>query len=141
VTVSKATQGETPGQVVSRVMGALAAFDIETMLANLTEDIEVHEPASLPYGGVFRGRQAFVEQLVPAIATNFDIEVGDVRVFEGDGRAAAQFEITFTGKRSGTRLTMPYVEVHTVRDGLVARIDVYPQDAAALAELFRIEAG
>jgi ketosteroid isomerase-like protein len=139
--MSEATKTETPGQVVSRVMAALAAFDIETMLANLSEDVEVHEPASLPYGGVFRGRQAFVEELVPAIATDFDIEVGDVQIFESDGQVAAKFEITFTGKRSGTRLTMPYVEVHTVRDGLVACIDVYPQDAGVLAELFRTEAG
>jgi ketosteroid isomerase-like protein len=41
--------------------------------------------------------------------------------------------VSFTSRRSGAEIVMPYVEVYTVADGLITRVHVYPQDAQALA--------
>jgi ketosteroid isomerase-like protein len=117
----------------------MAAMDLATVTGLVADDVVVGEPASLPYGGIFEGRDAFVGELLPAIVTDFDLEVGDVTVYAGGDRAAAQMDITFIAKRSGARVTMPYVEVYTVRDGLVTRIDVHPQDAGVLGDFLRCE--
>lgn len=45
---------------------------------------------------------------------------------------AASLQPLFTSRRSGAELVMPYVELHAVRDGKIAHMEIYPQDTPTL---------
>jgi uncharacterized protein len=128
------------GTVVRSLVDALRTLDAERIKALLHPDVEVREPASLPYGGVYRTRQAFFEQLFPALVTDFEISLADVQVFDAPGGAAARMTLTFSSRRTGKSLEMPYVEVYEVEDDLVRRIEVFPQDVTALTAFMSSEA-
>jgi ketosteroid isomerase-like protein len=120
--------------VVDQFVAAIAAVDARALEALLHPDVEVNEPEALPYGGVYRGRDAFFGELLPAVVGRFEIGVEDAQIFAGDGAAAARMTIVYTARDTGEMLRMPYVEVYEVRDGLITHVDVFPQDAQRLAE-------
>ena len=45
----------TSAEFLERFYAAIAAWDEDELLAVLHTDAEVHQPACLPYGGVYRG--------------------------------------------------------------------------------------
>ncbi|MHB8693664.1 MAG: nuclear transport factor 2 family protein [Solirubrobacteraceae bacterium] len=127
------------GTVVRKLLEALETLDVESLRAVLHPDVEVTEPASLPYGGTYSGRDAFFNELFPALVTKFDIAMEDPEVFEAAGSAATRMKVVYTSKRTGRALRMPYVEVYGIQDDLIRWIDVYPQDAARLTEFMNAE--
>lgn len=113
----------------------VAAVDAAALTAVLHPDVEVHEPTTLPYGGVYRGRDAFFNGLMQAVVSNFEVGVEDgVRIFDGGDRAAAQMTMIYTSRTTGQAIHMPYVEVYSVKADLIHHIAVYPQDSQVLAE-------
>ena len=119
--------------VVGRFIDAVSAMDVEAITAVLHPEIVVIEPAGLPYGGVYRGRDTFLTTLLPAIAGAFTLEVEDPKIFDGGDSAACRMIAVFTSRRTGTVIRMPYIEVYDVVDGQIAKADVFPQDVSALA--------
>jgi ketosteroid isomerase-like protein len=118
--------------VVRDAIDAMVAVDGERLQKLIHPDIEVVEPESLPYGGVYQGASAFFEELLPALAGPFQLEVEDATIYDGGTSAASRMTVVFTSRRTGEVLKMPYVEVYDVEDGLIRRIDVYPQDVTRL---------
>ena len=110
--------------------GRLAEF-----IAMLDDDFVIHEVASLPYGGVHRGRPGF-EALMSEIATKwwksitFDVET---IATEGD-RAIAYGRMTLTGLTTGTTVEMPAAELWTLRDGRVRELRILYGDVALANE-------
>jgi ketosteroid isomerase-like protein len=131
----EARQGESAATaVVARLVAAVSAMDAEALRAVLHPDVEVIEPAGLPYGGVYRGADTFFTELLPALAGPFQLDVEDVKIFDGGDAGASRMTAVYTSRRTGSVIRMPYVEVYDVVDGLVTRVDVYPQDVTALTE-------
>ncbi|MEZ0366020.1 nuclear transport factor 2 family protein [Mycobacterium sp. pUA109] len=126
--------------VVKQAIAAILAADIEGLASVLHPDVEATEPASLPYGGTYQGREAFLEGLMPALVGPFELDPLNPRYFEGDGSAAVQMDLKFTSRRTGKQLTMPYVEVYEIHSGLIQRLTVYPQDTATLATFLKSNA-
>lgn len=118
--------------VVGRLVDAVSVMDAEALAAVLHPRVEVIEPEGLPYGGVYRGVEAFFTDLLPRIAGPFQLDVQDVTIFDGGTAGASRMTAVYTSRRTGAVIRMPYVEVYDVADGLVTKIDVYPQDVAAL---------
>lgn len=112
---------------------AVGNADLGAMARLLHEDIVVVEPESLPYGGVYRGRDAFLRELLPAMLGGFELAVEDVRLIDGGERVAGQLTVVLTSRERGDVLRMPYVEVYEFGGGLICSIEVYPQDTATLA--------
>jgi ketosteroid isomerase-like protein len=143
VDAGERTGSERVARVVAReLIDAISALDFESVQALIHPDVEVIEPDSLPYGGRCTGREEFFAGVVGVLAANFELTVTGVTIMEADARrAASSMTIEFKARRSGAAIAMPYVEIYDVRDGLVAKIDVYPQDAARLADFMAAEAG
>jgi ketosteroid isomerase-like protein len=131
--MSEAVSKTSAGAVVEKLLAAFGAADADALQPLFDPNVEVIEPAGLPYGGVYKGAAAFFEQLLPAIAGPFELTVSDSRVFDGGDAAAANMVLSFTSRRTGETIHMPYVEIYRVADGLITQVDVYPQDVTALA--------
>jgi ketosteroid isomerase-like protein len=96
--------------------------DIPEFLGLLTEDMEWHEAEGMPYGGVYRGGDAIVQNV-------FEPLLGDVPDFaatpeefvaSGD-QVAVIARYTGTAKATGNRLDLPVVHVWEVREGRLGR--------------------
>lgn len=121
----------TAEQVVRNMLDAVIRGDGEGTLACVHPDIVVIEPASLPYGGVFHGMEAFRDQVYAAILGKFTTHIGRCELLGNNDKVAASMDITFTSRKTGRSIQIPYVEIYTVRDDRVIHLDVYPQDAQA----------
>jgi ketosteroid isomerase-like protein len=132
--MSEQTVSRTAAEVVEDLLKALETIDVEVLKELVDQDVEVIEPEGLPYGGVYRGADAFFGDLLPEIAGPFEIGVEDAKVFDGGDAAAANMTVVYTSRRTGETIRMPYVEIYGVTDGLISKIDVYPQDVTALTE-------
>src|SRR5690349_18558952 len=120
-----------PAEVVRAVYGCFERRDVEGVAALFAEDVEVTQSEALPWGGVHRGREAalgFLGTLASHIDTNVEIErlveAGEdvVEVGRTCGRALA----------TGREFEIDEVHVWTVRDGRVAAMRAYVDDAAML---------
>jgi len=96
---------------------AINRGDPSTLLEAVHEDMEFHEPASLPYGGTHRGPDG-MEQLVSRLAGTWEglhLEIEEL-LDAGDwvairGRFQARSKIT------GDDVDEPYLEVLRFREG------------------------
>lgn len=123
-----------PAAGVRALFDAVLAGDVDTIAALLHPDLEVIEPESLPYGGVYRGKDAFLTDLFPKLTGLVDVGIEGVRILGEESVAMAQMDGVFTARRTGAQLRMPYVEVYEFDGGLISRITVYPADTKALAD-------
>lgn len=114
--------------VVRAVLEAMGRGDLEGLLASLHEDLEVHEPPGLPYGGVYKGREGLQQILVQAapLLDATTLQVGSI-VSDGD-RAFAQISL----RTAGTGELVEALEEYTVTEGLVSKIRVFMWDPTAV---------
>ena len=114
------------------------------VLAAFAEDIEWHEALGMPYGGVFRGADAVMQNVLGPIATDVEGFTVTPEEFVGSGdTVAAVVRYTGTGKVTGKTLDVPVVHVWDIRDGKLTRFrqfidtvkfaEVVPADASVVA--------
>ena len=107
--------------------------DLDGVAKILHPDVVGPEPASLPYGGIHKGRDEVLKllaELYSRVALD-DVVIGDILV--NSERAAAFLEVPFESGDSAGNQTMLVVETFVVRDGLIAEIRPYYFDTAAFA--------
>lgn len=120
---------------VNQFYATFGAGDLDACAQLLTEDVVVHEPPELPYGGEYSGHSGFKE-MITTIVTEFELAITDVVATEApDGRVVGLIRLTFTNRESGDAVETRMVEVYTLRDGLIAEIDVYYWTPQAIGEL------
>jgi ketosteroid isomerase-like protein len=105
------------------------------MLTAATQDVEIHEPASLPQGGVHRGHDAWI-QMHHTMRSLWDQKVETVHVWDipHDNVIVLYSMMDWTAKATGRRIRFPAVEVLTFRDGLIAKVEIFHQDAKAVLD-------
>jgi ketosteroid isomerase-like protein len=105
------------------------------MLAAATTDVEIHEPASLPQGGVHKGHDAWLE-LHHTMRSLWEQKVETVHVWDlpEDDVIVLYSMMDWTAKATGRRIRFPAVEVLTFRDGLVCKVEIFHQDAKAVLD-------
>jgi hypothetical protein len=112
-------------QSVEFVNGMYAAFgrgDVPAVLAGMADDIEWHEALGMPYGGVYRGGDAVVQNVFAPIATDVEgFAVTPEEIIGSGDTVAAVVRYTGTGKETGKTLDVPVVHVWDIRDGKVTR--------------------
>jgi ketosteroid isomerase-like protein len=112
-------------QSVEFIKGMYAAFgrgDVPAVLAGMADDIEWHEALGMPYGGVYRGGDAVVQNVFAPIATDVEDFAVTPEEFVGSGdTVAAVVRYTGTGKVTGKTLDVPVVHVWDIRDGKLTR--------------------
>lgn len=125
-------------EVVRRLFDAVERRDLPGLLACYHEEVEIHEAASLPYGGVYRGLEGAVRHVSAFQATwapyQTPAEYGlGAEVAEGeDGAVVAVFRHRAVDPDTGQRLDEAEAGLYRVRDDKIVRSQMLHYDTAAL---------
>jgi ketosteroid isomerase-like protein len=128
------TQDERARTWEERLRAGIEAFnreDFDASLEFMHPDIEWHRGAVSIEGGVIRGRDQVRALMTPDMFDRQEIKVGEIRV-NGD---KVLIETTFRvrGRSSGIELENRGWQVWTVQEELAVRVDLYDEEAPALA--------
>jgi len=114
--------GEENIEFVKGLYAAFARGDVPAALAGFADDIEWHEAEGMPYGGVYRGGEAVLQNVFGPIATDVEGFAVTPEEFVGSGdTVAAVVRYTGAGKETGKTLDVPAVHVWEIRDGKLTR--------------------
>lgn len=114
-------------ELVERFYAAAASGDTETFLGSVADDIVVHEPAFLPYGGVYRGRDGFVAMLGEAAKM---ADVGSLVVDHIVAEGQRAFAVLRLRLLDGGEIHV--AEESVIRDGLIAELRIFVHDAGTV---------
>jgi hypothetical protein len=105
------------------------------MLAAATPDVEIHEPASLPQGGVHKGHDAWLE-LHHTMRSLWEQKVETLHVWDlpEDDVIVLYSMMDWTAKATGRQIRFPAVEVLSFRDGLICKVEIFHQDVKAVLD-------
>jgi ketosteroid isomerase-like protein len=121
--------------VVRSVYEALVDANLERVFARYHADVEMHEPAGLPWGRVHRGHDeirrllTLLTQRFPATLLHLD------RLYDLGGD-----EVLVRARLECRGETFPYLERVVVRDGMICEVHTHIDTAAMLAHLARHDA-
>lgn len=122
----------TAAQVLSSVYQRMGQGDWDGVYELLADDFTVVEPESLPYGGLWEGKDA-LQRLYPAVMAHFDDPAPVIKeVIGGETWAAVIVDFTVTSKKTGNRFTQTVSEVGRVVDGKLVELQIHYFDTAAL---------
>jgi ketosteroid isomerase-like protein len=130
-------------QIVLALFRAVETRDLEGLLAQYHDDVEFHDPESLPYGGVMRGKASIREQLESRPGESWIGTWGPLqptpaeRSMDPRVLAVSGAEVTVAYRqravsRDGEQFDSPVIGLYEVRDGKVARAQMFHYDTAAI---------
>lgn len=120
--------------VIEAFLKAFSAGDLENAFALVHPDIVINEGYGLPYAGDHVGMAGF-QNLLGKIFEPFEMGVDSYEVSDAGSCVMVKLLMAFTSRASGRTVKMPGVELYTVTDGQVARIDVYYKDTRTIHDL------
>jgi ketosteroid isomerase-like protein len=100
--------------VVHAFITAFGSGDAEAAPGRLYDDVQVSEPASLPIGGEYAGKTAFVGFLAEVAAT-YDVKIDRAKVMGAGDIAVVRIDLTRTMHSTGASLDTQFSELHTRR--------------------------
>jgi ketosteroid isomerase-like protein len=109
--------------------------DMDAVWAITADDVEVGGAPELPNSGTYRGREGFVTWIAQWLDAwdEFRIELVEVVAID-DGHVLVEVDQHGRGKGSGLEVTQRGLAyLITLSDGVVVRLYLYPDRAAALA--------
>jgi uncharacterized protein len=109
--------------VVRSIYEAFGRGDVDAVFGAMRPDIEWNESEGMPYGGVYRGRDAIVENVFGPILADVDGFTADPDEILSldDSRVMAQGR--HGGRGAGGPVDARFVHIWTLVDGKVARYD------------------
>ena len=119
--MSKAEQSEISRDVVQRFFDAGAKGDFETALQLMDEDIVIHQPQFIAYGGTYRGRDNF-PALAAKISEHLDMSASKIQLLVADGDTV--FAVHHVPEVKTGKTCVLVVQI-TVRDGRLAENRIY----------------
>lgn len=125
--------------VVRSFTDGLRAGDIDGCLALVHDDLVFAEAPSLPFGGEYIGKDGLLRML-GAVTGEFRVKLGTPEIVAGEEFVAVRVSGTMTSKATGRSMPMDVVDLYRLRDGRIARVDVFYKDTAAVVDLTRPEA-
>jgi ketosteroid isomerase-like protein len=112
------------------VYEAFAAGDIHGVLAVLSPDVHWTEAEGGPYGGVFAGPAAVLENVFMKIGAEWDGYAAVPREFVADGATVVALgEYSGTYKATGKGFKAPFAHVWKLRDGKALSFQQYTDTA------------
>jgi ketosteroid isomerase-like protein len=116
--------------LVQGIYDAFAAGDAERALQLFAQDLVLHEPPSLPYGGTYRGIAELVGVLIPRIAPYVDLGALHLDRLVGDD------EVVIACVRAAWKggPEVEFRECFHISDGQVTEMRIFVWDSAALTE-------
>jgi len=133
----------TNAEVVLAVIRAVQERDAEALFALYHDDVELHDAPSLPYAYTARGKAAMRDQLESAPETTWLGTWGplqpteeerrmDPRVVATDGDEVIVRYTTRALAPDGERYESPVLGLYEVREGKLARAQMFHYDTAAI---------
>ena len=108
--------------------------ELSSAVALMTEDAVLLEPEDLPFGGVYRGREGltkFARSMPRSIRVNANLS----SVQATSDAAAVRMSLTFHCRTTGRTTQTEAVELYEIREGAIARIDVFYGSVLKIREL------
>lgn len=107
----------------------------QAMWDNFTPDYEIVEPPSLPYGGVYTGRDEWAK-MNEAMRALFAQSVKPLHVWDvpDDDLVILYSEMEFTAKSTGKSVTFPAIELLYYRDAKICRVEMFLQDTQVILD-------
>ena len=111
--------------------------DLDLLLAVYHEDVTTcfHSAGFVPLDlvGEHRGRDGFKRLFESWQSAWEDLRVEPRELIDAGDRLIVTVDIAGTGRESGVPATLQYVDVYTLRDGLISRHEMFADRATALA--------
>jgi uncharacterized protein len=131
------------GELVRRLFKAVEQRDVDAVIACYADDVEIHEAESLPYGGVYRGRDAGLRHWKAVMGAWAPFKTGlapdlDATFIDGEGDTVAVLFRARAIDASQRLFVAPEVGIYTVRDGAIVRSQMFHADGAAVARFLRV---
>lgn len=125
---------------VQAMFAAMAAGDFERMKTYLHPEVIVTEAECLPYPGLHKGPDAYIQLVHTVVNTWDDLKLAVHAMAEKDDMVMVVSE--FAGKnKSGVAFNMPMTEVFYFKNGKVREVRPYYFDTHKLVELHAQQSG
>jgi uncharacterized protein len=133
----------TDADVALGVIRAVEERDGERLLDLFRDDVQLHEATSLPYGGVTSGKASVLEQIErapeatwlgtwgPVQPTEAERRMDPRVLWEADGEVVVLYHQRAVAP-DGERFDSPVIGLYQVRDGKLARAQMFHYDTAAI---------
>jgi uncharacterized protein len=132
---------QSPTEVVLAAISAVEERDREKLFALYDDDVEFHDAPSLPYGGTTRGKTAMWDRLTKSPETTWIGTWGPLQPTEAERRmdpriiatAGGEVAVLYTQRAvsvQGERFEAPVMGLYEVRDGKLARAQMFHFDTA-----------
>ena len=119
--------------LVAQFYALARAGDFDAAEKMVSDDLVIHEAASLPFGGEWRGKDAF-RRLVPAVMGHWsDPDVVIDGIVGDDQYAVAIIRFSMTSKATGERFMQHVSEVSRIEDGKIAEMRIHYFDTVEVA--------
>ncbi len=119
--------------VVRGVYDAFGRGDLPGVLGAMADDVEWHEAEGMPYGGVYHGGEAVVQNVFGPVTRDIpDFAVTPEEFIASGDAVAVVARYTGTGKATGKQLDLSVVHVWDIRDGKIARFRQFADTAKFL---------
>jgi uncharacterized protein len=133
--ITTVLKAEEPRATVDRFVHALVEQRLDDARRLLHDELVVYEPGGLPFSGEYRGPQGFFE-LLGKISETLGLTLDPaIQYLLTKDTVAMRTRMKFTSRGSGRSAEVGLEEIYTVRDGLIAELDVYYKDPSAVAAL------
>ncbi|WP_448581055.1 nuclear transport factor 2 family protein [Thermaurantiacus sp.] len=119
--------------VAVRLYEAVTRGDWDAAEAELHDELEIHEAETMPYAGIYRGRDALRRLSAIVYGTWPGTRVDRLGMAAGAGRVVVFFRMTIHAPTG--QISHEIVEVNEFRDGKVAVIKPFYWDTGAMARL------
>jgi hypothetical protein len=124
-------------QVVRIALEALQRGDIATFLQALDQEVEIHEPDSLPYGGTYKGHEG-IQRLIGALAeTWMNLEALPEEILGAGDTVLVMLRLKAQGRKSGKEIDMPVAEFWDMRNRKAIRIRLFYQDTVSILQILQ----
>jgi ketosteroid isomerase-like protein len=111
------------------------AKDFSIIAKTLHEDVVMHQAASLPYGGDWKGHRGFEAWMKAMSGVWSKLEHLDVRIFDaGDDTVFTRARAKVTSRATGQTIEFQILHQVTVKDGKIYRAEPFYWDTAALIQ-------
>ena len=118
-------------RIVKEAYAAHARGEPGGFTASFVDETEIHEAASLPYGGIHKGVDSF-PRLMGLVKEHFSNPkfTQDKMIADGD-QVILLGVLDLIGKKTGKSVSIRMVEIWTIVDGKTRKLEVIYGDTAA----------
>ena len=118
-------------QIVKDAYAASARGEAQGFTASFTAETEIHEAASLPYGGIYKGVESFPTLIGKVLQVFSSIKFAKHHMIASGDNVVSWGVLDLTGKTTGKSVSIPLVEIWTIVDGKTRKLEVIYGDTVA----------